>query len=704
MLLLCLEKHSKLQQLGFCDFVSKKQNPFRLITAAKYTPTGSLSAADVARGRLRNRHLFACDAISLVLTCAVAYSARFEGFSWVFDGNRDVFLWFIAIMVPVRLGLFWLAGLYRRVWSLASVAELERLLAATVFAGTLSILSGTLFFSGFGLTSGRMPIGVAVLDALLGAAVVILPRVSGRFLTRRRERRRVETRLPTALIVGAGSAGQMAARELLSQSRIGFRPIGFLDDEPGKRGLVVGDLPVVGNISELPQAAHSLGVRHVIIAMPSAPGTVIRHILQLARSAGLEARTVPSLHEMITRTDVASQLREIRIEDLLQRAPIETDTGAVRTLVNGRTVLVTGAGGSIGSELCRQLAMVHPARVVLVGRGENSIFEIQQELRTAFPGLLTVPVIVDVRDRVAMARVVRDHKPAVIFHAAAHKHVPLMEANVLEALRNNVLGTQSVVDAALAADVHHLVLISTDKAVRPASVMGASKRIAEQVVQIAARDSGHAYVCVRFGNVLGSRGSVVPTFLRQIRAGGPVLVTHPEMRRYFMTIPEAVQLVLQAFVLGGGGEVFCLDMGEPVPIVNLARDLIQLSGLEPDVDIEIRFTGARPGEKLYEEMFFGSEQAAPTVHPKVLRAKNTDVPLVAQRRMKQLLKDLEHGIDEIALRSAMLALVEDFGTDDPVSSYLEPPNTLTPPSLTRAFPESGVMSTGVRPAVNSLTS
>jgi len=666
-----------------------------LTTAAKYTPTGSGSVVDVARGRLRNRHLFASDAVSLMLMCAIAYTARFEGVSWWSDGSRDVYLWFLAIMVPVRLGIYWLIGLYRRVWSLASVAELERLLAGTAFAGVLSILCGTFFISGIGLTPGRMPIGVSVLDALLSAGAVILPRVTGRFIRRRRERRPAERGLPTALIVGAGSAGQMAARELLSQSRIGFRPIGFLDDAPGKRGLVVGDLPVVGNISELPQAAHSLGVRHVIIAMPSAPGTVIRHILQLARSAGLEARTVPSLHEMITRTDVASQLREVRIEDLLQRAPIQTDTGSVRALVNGRTVLVTGAGGSIGSELCRQLAMVHPARIVLVGRGENSIFEIQQELRTAFPGLLTVPVIVDVRDRTAMARIVRTHKPAVIFHAAAHKHVPLMEANVLEALRNNVLGTQSVVDAALAADVHHLVLISTDKAVRPTSVMGASKRIAEQVVQIAARDSGHAYVSVRFGNVLGSRGSVVPTFMRQIRAGGPVLVTHPEMRRYFMTIPEAVQLVLQAFVLGGGGEVFCLDMGEPVPIVNLARDLIQLSGLEPDVDIEIRFTGARPGEKLYEEMFFGSEQAAPTEHPKVLRARKTDVPLLAQKRMKQLLRDLERGIDEAALRSAMLALVEDFGTDYASMSLPEYPVVITPTSPSRTISDPGAASASV---------
>ena len=302
---------------------------------------------------------------------------------------------------------------------------------------------------------------------------------------------------------------------------------------------------------------------------------------------------------------------------------------------------------------------------MLLGRGENSIFDIQQELRSRHPSLETVPVILDVRDRESMADVMKRHAPAVVFHAAAHKHVPLMEANVLEALRNNVLGTQSVVDASLAADVAHLVLISTDKAVRPTSVMGASKRIAEQIVQIAARDSGKAYVSVRFGNVLGSRGSVVPTFLRQIQSGGPVLITHPEMRRYFMTIPEAVQLVLQAFALGRKGEVFCLDMGEPVTILSLARDLIQLSGLEPYTDIDIQFTGARPGEKLYEEMFFGAEEALPTDHPKVLASRKAKLHPNAHAGIAALRRSLERGgcLDEHTLRATIRTLVEDFGTD-----------------------------------------
>jgi FlaA1/EpsC-like NDP-sugar epimerase len=304
-----------------------------------------------------------------------------------------------------------------------------------------------------------------------------------------------------------------------------------------------------------------------------------------------------------------------------------------------------------------------PSEIVLVGRGENSVFEIQQELLRRFPFVTLTPVILDVRDADRMREVMQERRPVAVFHAAAHKHVPLMEQNVLEALRNNVLGTKSVVDAALSANVPHLVLISTDKAVRPTSVMGASKRIAEQVVQQAARDSGKAYVSVRFGNVLGSRGSVVPTFLRQIAAGGPVLVTHPEMRRYFMTIPEAVQLVLQAYVMGTGDEVFCLDMGEPVKIVDLARDLIALTASEHEVPVEIRFAGTRPGEKLYEEMFFDAAHARPTAHPKVVCATETELTDEIVRRLNDAVAELHGLVEEPRLFELIDGLVEEFAAD-----------------------------------------
>ncbi|MDQ6612668.1 MAG: polysaccharide biosynthesis protein [Gemmatimonadota bacterium] len=610
--------------------------------------------------------MFFFDVIGLLLSCVAAYAIRFEGFSWIETEQLHVFIWFLALAVPIRLALFWFMGLYRRYWALASVAELERVLAAGVIAGACAFVVGIVILSVFRFTGERMPLSVFTIDSLLVTAAITAPRLGARFTRRRRELRYHRGELPSALIVGAGVAGQMAARELRAHPQAGFTPVGFLDDDKAKRWLLIAELPVVGTINELASAAKALGVQHVIVAMPSAPGTLIRHVMKLALDAGLQARTVPSLFEIMASVDVATKLREIRIEDLLQREPIKVDSQRVRTLTERQAVLVTGAGGSIGSELCRQLAKLNPARLVLVGRGENSIFEIQQELRVRYPKLETVPIIVDVRDRDAMDAVMKRYAPSVVFHAAAHKHVPLMETNVAEALRNNVLGTQSVVDAALAAGVPHLVLISTDKAVRPTSIMGASKRIAEQIVQIAARESGRAYVSVRFGNVLGSRGSVVPTFLRQIREGGPVLITHPEMRRYFMTIPESVQLVLQAFALGRNGEVFCLDMGEPITILSLARDLIQLSGLEPYTDVDIQFTGARPGEKLYEEMFFGSEQAIPTEHPKVLCARKAKLHANAPSGIAALRRSLELGVcvDDQALRASIRTLVEDFGTDD----------------------------------------
>jgi FlaA1/EpsC-like NDP-sugar epimerase len=424
---------------------------------------------------------------------------------------------------------------------------------------------------------------------------------------------------------------------------------------------------VLGASQDLPKHAKATGARFAIIAVPSAPGDIIRTLLQRAREAGLETRIVPSLHEQIARTSGSPPVRQLRIEDLLQREPIVTDTAAVQALVTGVVVMVTGAGGSIGSELCRQLAAMAPSELVLVGRGENSVFEIQQELIGTHPSVKVTPVILDVRDTERMREIMKRHRPVAVFHAAAHKHVPLMEQNVLEALRNNVLGTKSVVDAALAADVPHLILISTDKAVRPTSVMGASKRIAEQVVQLAARESGKAYVSVRFGNVLGSRGSVVPTFLKQIAAGGPVMVTHPDMRRYFMTIPEAVQLVLQAFVMGEGEEVFCLDMGEPIRIVDLARDLIELTASPNGPAVEIRFAGVRPGEKLYEEMFFSAEHAEPTRHPKVLRSTRAELLIHTCAMTSELINELTGLLTglptEGELESVITDLVEDYRKD-----------------------------------------
>ena len=387
-------------------------------------------------------------------------------------------------------------------------------------------------------------------------------------------------------------------------------------------------------VTPFPEMVAAYKVRLVIIAMPTAPGKEIRDIVGICGEAGVQARIIPGMYELLGGSVSVNQLRDVQIEDLLRRAPVQIDAAQVATLVRGKRVLVTGAGGSIGSELCRQIARLDPAELVLLGHGENSIFDIHNELKGAgsrakdAPSTFDLepstihPVIADVRDADRLHAVLEQYRPEVVFHAAAHKHVPLMESNEVEAVTNNVLGTRNLVRAALQAGVTHFVLISTDKAVNPSSVMGATKRIAELIVQQAARQSGQGFVAVRFGNVLGSRGSVIPFFQKQIAAGGPVTVTHPEMRRYFMTIPEAVQLVLQAAALGHGGEVFVLDMGDPVYIKDLACDLIRLSGLEPDHDIDVVFTGLRPGEKLFEELFSDREAHTRTQHEKVFVSQN----------------------------------------------------------------------------------
>jgi FlaA1/EpsC-like NDP-sugar epimerase len=481
-------------------------------------------------------------------------------------------------------------------------------------------------------------------------------------------RRRKDDTGKRVLIAGAGDAGKLVVKELFASSQqLGLEPIGFVDSDATKHGHMLAGLPVFGPLAHIPEIVERFGVAEIIIAMPSAPGTVIRQVVRAALSCGIPTRTVPSLPEIISKQGNGTGLREVEIQDLLRRDPVETDLAAVAELATSETVLITGAGGSIGAELCRQLARLAPSRLILLGHGENSIFDIFQELTLSFPDVEIIPVIADVRDRGRIFFIFQQYRPHAVFHAAAHKHVPLMEDNVLEAITNNVAGTRNVVDAAIDVNVQHFVLISTDKAVRPTSVMGATKRIAEQLVQHAATKHHRNFVSVRFGNVLGSRGSVVPTFLRQIRAGGPVTVTHQEMRRYFMTIPEAVQLVLQAGALGRGGEVFVLDMGEQIRVVDIATDLIRLSGLEVGADIEIKFTGVRPGEKLYEEMFFTAENVLPTDHPKVLRARNGLLAEGTVKRIDTLMRSTDQGRPEDEIRKLLQALVPDFHPHGPTT-------------------------------------
>jgi FlaA1/EpsC-like NDP-sugar epimerase len=608
---------------------------------------------------MRNRHLLALDAASLVAAPLIAFAVRFEDFGWLGQNLRMV-LPYIFLAGPVRLGVFYNLGMYRRLWRQASIGELKQILVAGGVAAVFAALIGLWFMPASQITPGRVPFSVVFIDAFLTTAAIALPRLLVRTMRLKNRRRRRDDPGRPALIVGAGDTAKLVAKELIANPRLGFEPIGFVDDDPTKQNHMLLELPIFGPLSAIKNIVELHSVSELIIAMPSAHGDVVRRVVRAGLDCGIPTLTVPSLPELITAKTNGTSLREVEIQDLLRREPVQTDLAAVAELATGETVLITGAGGSIGSELCRQIARLAPSHLVLLGHGENSIFDVLHELKVDYPNVSFTPVIADVRDRKRIAAVFRLYKPHAVFHAAAHKHVPLMEDNVIEAITNNVFGTLSVVDAALEAGCEHFVFISTDKAVRPTSVMGATKRIAELIVQRAAAKHDRNFVSVRFGNVLGSRGSVVPTFLRQIRAGGPVTVTHPEMQRYFMTIPEAVQLVLQAGALGRGGEVFLLDMGEPIRIVDIATDLIRLSGLAVGRDIEIKFTGMRPGEKLYEEMFFSAENVLATDHPKVLRARNGILPEGIMRRIEALVSaaEAEHPDDE--LKQLLRNLLPDF--------------------------------------------
>ena len=612
---------------------------------------------DTIRNGFRNRHLLVLDLAFVPLATLLAFTLRFEGWDWPAQ-YRSIAFWFLACALPCKMLLLYGFGLYRRLWRFASISELEVIVAATASSGLLSLVLGALLLPGIGVIALRVPLGVLANDALLTGVLVALPRLIVRSLEWHRAGGGGSAH--RVLIAGAGQAGGFLVKQLKSHGEIGLIPVGFVDDDRAKQGHTLHGLPVLGRLADTARVCREHAIGEILIAMPTAPGTVVRELVRAASGAGVRTRTLPGLSDILSGRFDPFALRQVEIHDLLRREPVKIDLRQVQGLVTERVVLVTGAGGSIGSELCRQACALEPARLVLLGHGENSIFGIQQELRERFPQIPLESIIADVKDAGRLGAVFDRFGPFTVFHAAAHKHVPLMEENVAEAVLNNVLGTRNVVTAAANAGTSHLVLISTDKAVRPTSVMGATKRVAEQIVQSFAEDRGRNFAAVRFGNVLGSRGSVVPTFLKQIASGGPVTVTHPEMRRYFMTIPEAVQLVLQAGALGKGGEVFVLDMGEPVKIADLAADLIRLSGKEVGRDVEIRFSGTRPGEKLYEELFFDAEHASPTEHPKVLRARNAALPVGVSTVVADLIQAAEEGWPSEDLRGLLKRLVPDY--------------------------------------------
>jgi FlaA1/EpsC-like NDP-sugar epimerase len=424
------------------------------------------------------------------------------------------------------------------------------------------------------------------------------------------------------LIIGAGNAGEALLRELMRRKDTPYQVVGFVDDDPAKYRMKIHGVPVLGTVEQLPQICQKYSIDEIAIAIPSATPKQMRRVVQICQGTKLRFSTVPSITDIASGKLRVSQIRDVDINDLLGREEVKLDVEGIQRFLRGKTILVTGAGGSIGSEMCRQVCGFGPRCLLLLEQAENPLFFIEGELRKTFPNVPLEPLICDITDRVRVDQIFDRYRPEVVIHAAAHKHVPLMELNPGEAIKNNVIGTMNVANAADRIGSEHFVMISTDKAVNPTSIMGSSKRIAEMYIQDLNNTSKTHFVTVRFGNVLGSNGSVVPIFKKQIAEGGPVTVTHPEMRRYFMTIPEASQLVLQAAAIGKGGEIFVLDMGEPVKIVDLARDLITLSGFRPGEDIEIVFTGLRPGEKLFEELSIAGEDMVPTVHPKIAVWKN----------------------------------------------------------------------------------
>ena len=557
------------------------------------------------------------DVIAATLAWSLAYLLRFN-FELPANFAAELELTLIWV-VPLQMAIFWQFGLYRGIWRYASTADLRRIVLAVAFSSAAIPL--LFWMLRFGLV---IPRSVLVINPIL----LILMMGGSRFVYRLWKEQglygAIKLHGEPVLVLGAGDAAASLAKELSRSSD--WRLVGFLDDNSARHGRTLNGIRVLGGLDSLPEWVERLGVQQVIIAMPSSSHQQRKRAIQLCNAAGVKVLTVPSFDDLMSGKVAVSQLRAVELDDLLGRDPVQLDGAGLHGLLTGKTVMVTGAGGSIGAELCRQVARFSPARLVLFEQSEFALYTIEQELQQSFPMLKFACLVGDVRDAARVDEVMQLHQPAVLFHAAAYKHVPLMEQhNAWQAIRNNVLGTWTVARAAQRHGVGKFVMISTDKAVNPTNVMGTSKRLAEMVCQALQPSGNTRFVMVRFGNVLGSTGSVIPKFREQIAQGGPITVTHPEITRFFMSIPEAAQLVLQAGLMGQGGEIFVLDMGEPVKIVDLAKDLIRLSGLAEE-DIKIEFTGLRPGEKLYEELLADSEHTLPTPHPKlrIAQARQTD--------------------------------------------------------------------------------
>jgi FlaA1/EpsC-like NDP-sugar epimerase len=566
--------------------------------------------------RLLSKHIqFLLDFLVLASAFVLAYLLRFD----FAPPQREIInaLNQIPVVILIQFAVLYLAGIYKFIWRYIGLTEARRIVYAAL-AAALPLIALRLWLPR-SLQEWRLPLSVIMIDTVFAFGGVLLLRVARRDAYERRHRKSTHSKVKRKpiLLIGAGRAGVTTATEIRGRGDSELEIKGFIDDDPLKRGSSIQGIRVLGSTDDLPRLVVELKIDHVVISIAQATRGDFRRILDLCNSIPINVRVIPCLYEVLQGKVKVSRIRDVQIEDLLGREAVKLDEGSIKEFLTGKTVMISGAGGSIGSELARQVARFEPSNLLLVERAECALFNADRELRSAFPEIPIYALMADISDLSRMRSIFASYHPQVVLHAAAHKHVPMMESNTVEAVKNNILGTQRLGELAGEFGVEVFVLISTDKAVRPTSVMGATKRIAELVVQVLDARYDTRYVAVRFGNVIGSAGSVIPIFREQIQNGGPVTVTHPDMVRYFMTIPEASQLVLQAGAIGNGGEIFILDMGQPVRILDLAKETIRLSGLRPHEDIDIVFTGVRPGEKLFEELQSVTEEVAKTVHPKI---------------------------------------------------------------------------------------
>ncbi|AZR74908.1 nucleoside-diphosphate sugar epimerase [Anoxybacter fermentans] len=599
--------------------------------------------------------LLICDIVFIQISLLLSFILRFEG--TLPNGFWKLYGPLIIPITVFKIGAFIFSNLYKKVWRYANLHELVSIIQGVTLGSV--ILVGYVFF--FRVS---FPRSIIILDwmttiMLIGGSRFFLriwKEYSGPVAASQNAKR--------VLIVGAGDAGEMVLKEYKKHKELNTRIVGFIDDDPAKLNLEIHGVRVLGNRNKIPYIIKRYNVDEVIIAIPSASGKEIREIHKLcSKNNNVTVRILPGVYEIINGDVSLNQIREVQVEDLLGREPVKINMEEVAAYLTGKTVLITGGGGSIGSELCRQVARFDPEKLIIFDISENNVYDIELELKERYKHLNIIPVIGSIRDMPRLRQVFKKYRPDVVFHAAAHKHVPLMEYNPEEAVKNNIFGTRNVALAADEFGVERFVMISTDKAVNPTNVMGATKRVAEMIIQDINKRSKTKFVAVRFGNVLGSRGSVIPLFKKQIAQGGPVTVTHPEITRYFMTIPEASQLVIQAGALGQGGEVFVLDMGKPVKIIDLARDLIELSGLKVGEDIEIKITGLRPGEKLYEELLSDKEETLATKHERILIAKMDEFESKLLREaLEQMEQIIASSISDYLLKT-LVKLVATFKPD-----------------------------------------